>query len=71
MYIEDREIDKNVLNKQKELLKKQGEFEIEQRLQEKSKEFLEKKENKKIKIINWVVIFFTLLFLILLFFLLL
>lgn len=71
MYIEDREIDKNVLNKQKELLKKQGEFEIEQRLQEKSKEFLEKKENKKIKIINWVVIFFTFLFILLLFFVLL
>ena len=71
MYIEDREIDKNVLNKQRELLKKQGEFEVEQRLQEKSKEFLEKKENKKIKIINWIIILFTLLFILLLFFVLL
>lgn len=61
---ENEEFDESFENKQKELLKKQEEFEVEQRLMEKSKDYIEKKEKVKMTIINWLVIVITLFFLI-------
>ena len=61
---ENEEFGESFEKKQKELLKKQEEFETEQRLIEKSRDYIEKKEKVKLTIINWLVILITLFFLI-------